>query len=62
MFDVQSSRIDLVFASWSFERLSGFGDGPLTAVGIYIQASLCIWLLLASCSGVLHWLPCSFGS
>ena len=52
-----------------FERLSGFGDGPLlAAVGLvpslclpsilvfhhqYIQAILCIWLLLASCSGVL---------
>src|SRR6266576_858151 len=47
-------------------------DGPLlAAVGLvpsmclpsilvshhqYIQASLCIWLLLASCSGVLLWL------
>ncbi|XTI87646.1 hypothetical protein V2W45_1390496 [Cenococcum geophilum] len=52
---------------WSFERLSGC-DGPLAAVGVvpslclpdilmshhqYVQASLCIWLLLASCSGVL---------
>jgi len=61
-------RIVLVFASWSFERLSDC-DGPLLAAVClvpslclpnilvfhhqYIQASLCIWLLLASCFGVL---------
>ncbi|XTI94388.1 hypothetical protein V2W45_1438454 [Cenococcum geophilum] len=64
----------LVFASWSFKRLSGFGNGPLlAAVGLvpslclpnilvshhqYIQASLCIWLLLASFSRHLALAPC----
>ncbi|XTI92380.1 hypothetical protein V2W45_1422929, partial [Cenococcum geophilum] len=53
----------------SFKRLSSFSNSPLATVGLvpslylpnilifhhqYIQASLCIWLLLASCSGVLH--------
>ena len=40
IFDVRPSRIDLVFASWSFERLSGFRDGPLAAVGLV--PSLCL--------------------
>jgi len=46
MFDVRSSRIDLVFDSWSFERLSSFGDGPLAAVGLV--PSLCLPNILVS--------------
>jgi hypothetical protein len=41
IFDVRSSRIDLVFASWSFERLSDFGDGPLLAA-VGLVPSLCL--------------------
>jgi hypothetical protein len=44
MFDIRldrSSRIDLVFASWSFERLSGFDDGPLLAA-VGLVPSLCL--------------------
>ncbi|XTI84346.1 hypothetical protein V2W45_1367488 [Cenococcum geophilum] len=49
MFDIRfnrSSRINLVFASWSFERLSSFGDGPLAAVGLV--PSLCLPSILVS--------------
>ena len=45
-FDVRPSRIDLVFASWSFERLSNFRDGPLAAVGLL--PSLCLPSVLIS--------------
>ncbi|OCK94731.1 uncharacterized protein K441DRAFT_659604, partial [Cenococcum geophilum 1.58] len=51
-----------VFAGWSFERLSGFGDGPLAAVGLV--PSLCLPSILVShhqyiqasfCSGSVLW-------
>ncbi|OCK90274.1 uncharacterized protein K441DRAFT_666302 [Cenococcum geophilum 1.58] len=53
----------LVFASWSFERLSGFGDGPLLAA-VGLVPSLCLPSILVShhqyiqasfCSGSVLW-------
>ena len=46
IFDVRPSRIDLVFASWLFERLSVFRDGPSAAVGLL--PSLCLPVSLTS--------------
>src|ERR1700679_2144512 len=76
MFDVRfdrSSRIYLVFASWSFERLSGFGDGPLLLPSVWclpcvypISLSLTICIskracTLASCSGLCSGLDTTLG-
>ncbi|OCK91874.1 uncharacterized protein K441DRAFT_664108 [Cenococcum geophilum 1.58] len=52
-----------MFASWSFERLSGFGDGPLLAA-VGLVPSLCLPSILVShhqyiqasfCSGSVLW-------